>query len=1008
MAAMLSLGGLSACGSDDTPTSHTPTPGLDAGDTDISDADAGQPDADADQPDADLDAGPDADADSGLPDADPDADADEPPEDFGRTLADYRLCTTDADCPVGLGTCVKDIALNRADPLLGTHVSVAELFALDPDQGICTEVCTNADSACDELSVNGELADHEPYSCQVVVVGESPYPPPGARPALPFADQLNPAELTANVPFGAICRPPFQLDAGVDRGFCQACDGEQNPCAGDSLCYDWRLQRPAIGTRQGTCLAPCEDESGCPMGFACEDVGAEELDDQGNLLPGTRVCVPTARSCGSCIDHDEDGFGLGRCGPASHPVTEVDCDDTNPAAFYSANEPDHPFPRFCAPDQDFNCNGLDDSAEQIGSPEFGDNHCQACGDTCSGAVPNGQASCATGSCIAHCDDPAAFADCDGLLDNGCEQPVDDPSLLYFPDLDLDGYGDARAQPFFACSPAAVPAGLVNNSLDCDDSNPQTYTGAPEICDGKDNNCNQVVDDLLTDTGGSCSTGLQGRCEAGTYACVSGALSCAQSNAAVDEICNGIDDDCDGTVDEGSPDLGVWYRDEDGDGYGVEGVSTQACSPPQGYAQVPGDCDDTRADVHPGRREDCANSTNMNCKAEADETPDDWLHARQAYRDGDGDGYSPSPNTTLAYCRTLPTGYSQALHTGAGNIDCNDANSGVNPGATETCQTPHDDDCDNNVHNAPAHETTPYYRDVDGDGYGGNTSARFCDSAPGNAPPTNEPWVRTGGDLLDCQCTRTVISSGHTYQGRDVHPGQHEQCDGLDNDSDGRTDEGCPLDMGWSYLANPTPWRGITTGEMDDFHCPSHQYLVGFNVNVVRPHTSCASGHVGVWGVEAVCRNFASVETNTVHPFTYQVRHTRAENKEIYRGSYSGSCGVAEGWEVLRCPDGQAVRSLVGSYDPGSRIRKLGVRCAPLEADLLPMSQTPPQEAGISINTIHNTTSAIVPSYNDQGSWPMDDSCQAGTVAVGYTAIRTHLTELRGIRLLCGRVDAWNK
>ncbi len=67
-----------------------------------------------------------------------------------------------------------------------------------------------------------------------------------------------------------------------------------------------------------------------------------------------------------------------------------------------------------------------------------------------------------------------------------------------------------------------------------------------------------------------------------------------------ERCNGRDDDCDDEVDEGV--LLTYYWDEDGDGYGVEPVA--ACTPPEGAAEQDGDCDDSRADAFPGAAEQC--------------------------------------------------------------------------------------------------------------------------------------------------------------------------------------------------------------------------------------------------------------------------------------------------------------------------------------------------------------------------------------------------------------------
>ncbi len=48
----------------------------------------------------------------------------------------------------------------------------------------------------------------------------------------------------------------------------------------------------------------------------------------------------------------------------------------------------------------------------------------------------------------------------------------------------------------------------------------------------------------------------------------------------------------------------WFEDADGDGHGGALASQGACTAPSGAIAVGGDCDDTRADVHPGAVEQC--------------------------------------------------------------------------------------------------------------------------------------------------------------------------------------------------------------------------------------------------------------------------------------------------------------------------------------------------------------------------------------------------------------------
>ena len=85
----------------------------------------------------------------------------------------------------------------------------------------------------------------------------------------------------------------------------------------------------------------------------------------------------------------------------------------------------------------------------------------------------------------------------------------------------------------------------------------------------------------------------------------GGLDCDDTDPTVfpgaQELCNGRDDDCDGVVDDDPVDPKVWYSDFDGDGFGAE-PSTIGCTAGSGYVTQSGDCDDRDSSIFLGATE----------------------------------------------------------------------------------------------------------------------------------------------------------------------------------------------------------------------------------------------------------------------------------------------------------------------------------------------------------------------------------------------------------------------
>ena len=178
--------------------------------------------------------------------------------------------------------------------------------------------------------------------------------------------------------------------------------------------------------------------------------------------------------------------------------------------------------------------------------------------------------CSEGSVCAEgyvCDDevcckPGGFPACPTLPLPGGRCAEGEPKV-YFQDLDLDGDGNEKVSRVFCRAPRVVPnkPAYVLSGRDCDDTRPDIFFGAPELCNGKDDNCDRVID-------------------------------------------------------EGLPNPQSFYRDEDGDGVGDTTALVPACMAPPGYSALNGDCAPLDPSKFPGAAEQC-NNLDDDCDGVAD-------------------------------------------------------------------------------------------------------------------------------------------------------------------------------------------------------------------------------------------------------------------------------------------------------------------------------------------------------------------------------------------------------
>jgi hypothetical protein len=171
--------------------------------------------------------------------------------------------------------------------------------------------------------------------------------------------------------------------------------------------------------------------------------------------------------------------------------------------------------------------------------------------------------------------------CGNLVDDNCNGTVDDPTACGCNssiDADLDG---------------------VNQCLDCNDTDGTIKPGAVEKCNGRDDNCNNQIDegfDQDNDTFTTCGTKPGGGLDVQRIDCndtnsfvfPGKATDCGA--AATPNTANGVDDNCNGYVDET---CNCTNTDQDGDG----------------VTKCAGDCNDSDPAIFPGKTEVCDGKDN---------------------------------------------------------------------------------------------------------------------------------------------------------------------------------------------------------------------------------------------------------------------------------------------------------------------------------------------------------------------------------------------------------------
>jgi hypothetical protein len=583
-------------------------------------------------------------------------------------------------------------------------------------------------------------------------------------------------------------------DAAVHPDAVEVCNGVDDDCDGtlDADSQTGIYWSDEDGDGYGTAGGTLSCEPG--EGFVEDTTDCD--DTEAGVHPGaTETCNSRDDDCDGerdedaglewHLDEDGDGWGVDELfvttciAPTGYVDESGDCDDTNDRVNPGASE-------VCGDDLDNDCDELvdaDDTEVEIVTwyldadlDEWGTDKTTVKDCTAPfGYVREGGDCNDTVSAI----NPEALEVCDDQ-DNDCDEQVDEPDALgaatwYF-DGDNDGYG-IPGKTTLACT---EPPFYAPNDDDCDDAAFVTHPGAAELCDDEDNDCDITIDegtenvhwyrDADKDTYGDPDVTLFDCEPIAGY--VLNRDDCDDTDDSIHpdgiEECNGDDDDCNGTTDDDAIDATTCRTDADGDGYGTPEIAYEGCSPPSTCESTTSDCDDTRADVNPGRLEVCdADDVDENCNAlweDADPGTDPKTEIRY-FPDADHDTYGDESATGTLRCDVVDVWET------TDSTDCDDGAFDVNPAAQEVCDDADvDEDCDGleDIDDASVIGTTTAYTDADGDDYGDVDDPGF---------PACEETTGVSFDHTDCD--DGVVST---------HPDAKENDNGVDDDCDEWIDE----------------------------------------------------------------------------------------------------------------------------------------------------------------------------------------------------------------------------
>ena len=523
-----------------------------------------------------------------------------------------------------------------------------------------------------------------------------------------------------------------------ESGLARCTDGFDNDCDGDVDSADTECAPFDDFDGDGFCETGRDLDGDGDCETAAELMGPVDCNDAAAAaFPGnTERCgdgldndcdgdVDLADS--DCVDRrDDDGDGWCEVGidlngdmdclDAGEATADSDCDDGAPAVNPGATED-------CGDGIDNDCNGEIDAEQPacaLVTDADGDGFCE------SGTDGNGDGDCLDAgedTVEVDCNDaaPSVFPGapentpelCRDARDNDCDTGIDLLDADCAPFVDGDGDGWCPGGEDIGGDGNCIGLGETGGAgpFDCDDAMTSVNPDAAEVCtNGIDDDC-----DGLTDVeDGACTAAVDadgdgwcpsGRDDDGDGDCLDpgedvASGDCNDADDAIHpdaaEVCDdGLDNDCNGAIDAADMLCDPAYFDLDGDGWcpGGRDLDGDGDCHDEGEELTPADCDDDDPAVSPDVVEECLDDECALCSDGRDNDCDALVDAADpgcggTTTDMDGDGIC-----AMAGRDRNGDGDCDDVDESTGEIDCDDDDPTVFPGAEEICGDGIDQSCD---------------------------------------------------------------------------------------------------------------------------------------------------------------------------------------------------------------------------------------------------------------------------------------------------------------------------